>query len=279
MNSQSGAATPGSTRAEITQLSRRGYTQLRHVLVQLPDQDAPRASVLGKMVNQRQHRALLLYIMLLTAWPWLQDRREPLAGSVWIRALTAKGAPTWSPSTLSRCWQDLEDLGLIERKREERLVRITPRREDGAAAYEAPGGRNDRWNTYFSVPDEFWNENIFAKLSLPGLAMLLIVAKETNSKREMWVTYKLADAWYGIKPRSAQKGLTELRELGLVKARSVPISAPLSPTGSTERIWYSLTGSFSRAARGKLQSRAKQETRKRLKARAATSDTEGGASA
>lgn len=267
MTLESTGATPAETRAELTRLSARGYTQLRHVLVQLPDRDGPRASTLARMLSGRKHRALLLYILLLTCWPWLKDRRDPLEGAVWIRALTAPGALTWSPSTLSRTWAELAALGLVTKpgKREGRLVRPRPRREDGDADYELPGGRRDRWNAYFVLPDEFWTEELFAKLSLPALAMLLLVAKDTNAKNETWLTYEYAEEWYGIKPKSAQKGLTELRELGLLHRRIESIKAPLSGPGKTVRMWYSLTGPFGHQARASLQQRAAKERRQRLK--------------
>ncbi|PFG44960.1 hypothetical protein ATJ97_0237 [Georgenia soli] len=162
----------------------RDYFQLRGVLVQLPKGNgADRSSTLARMVTGRRHRALLLYLLLLTCWPWLESRREPLPATAWVRALTAtdRGAPTWSPSTLSRVWAELEELGLIEkREREGRAVRVRPRREDGREAYDAPGGRRDLMNTYFVLPLDFWRDETFAKLTLPGLAMLLIIAKETN---------------------------------------------------------------------------------------------------
>src|SRR6218665_3953850 len=119
------------------------------------------------MVTGRRHRELLLYMLLVSCWSWRGENREPLAAATWIRALTAQGGITWSASTLSRSWKRLEDLGLIE-KRE---------REDGTEAYTAPAGRDDRWNTYFVIPDEFWTTEVFAKLSLPALAVLLVVAK------------------------------------------------------------------------------------------------------
>ncbi|MFE6965655.1 hypothetical protein ACFVAJ_11090 [Agromyces sp. NPDC057679] len=266
MNAQPAAATPAETRAELTRLSARGYTQLRHVLVQLPDRDKPRASTLAVMLHERKHRPLLLYIMLLTCWPWLKDRREPLEGAVWIRALTAKGGPTWSSSTLSRAWAELEQLGLVTKgKREKRLIRPVPRREDGGADYEMPGGRQDRWNAYFSLPDEFWNEELFAKLSLPALVMLLVVAKETNKKDEVWLTYDNVDEWYGIKPKSAQKGLTELQALGILSRRAEVVKAPLASHGRTVRMWYSLVGPYGHQARAAKQTLAKNERRKRLK--------------
>ncbi|HOV99853.1 MAG TPA: hypothetical protein PLY19_00125 [Rhodoglobus sp.] len=267
MDLELASASPEDTRAEFTRLSARGYTQLRHVLVQLPDRGGPRASTLARMLHERKHRPLLLYIMLLTCWPWLQGRRDPLEGAVWIRALTAKGAPTWSPSTLSRSWAELVELGLVDKgdKREGRLIRPVPRREDGGADYELPGGRRDRWNAYFSLPDQFWTEELFAKLSLPALVMLLLVAKETQGKDEVWLTYDNAEEWYGIKPKSAQNGLTELQKLGILHRRAEVVKAPLAAHGRTVRMWYSLTGPYGHQSRQALQNRAAKERRKRLK--------------
>jgi hypothetical protein len=229
MITQSESATPAETRGMFTRLSARGYTQIRHVFVQLPDRELSRVSVVGPMLHGRKHRALLLYLLLLTAWPWLRERREPLEADVWIRALTASdvsdtpGATTWSASTLSRAWADLTALNLVVKKREGRLLRVVPRREDGGTEYELPAGRSDRWNAYFALPDAFWSEGWFARLSLPALVMLLVVVKETNAKDEAWLTYENCDEWYGVKAKSAQKGITELIKHGLLNCRSEPI--------------------------------------------------------
>lgn len=270
MTEETGAATPAQTRATMTRLAGRGYVQLRHIFVQLPDSDKPRASIVGRAVHERRHRALLLYLLLLTCWPWLKDNEKPLAASVWIRALTPPkgGGLTWSPSTLSRAWLDLEEMGLIEeRTRQGRATTIIPRREDGAEEYEVPGGRTDRWNTYFSIPDAFWNEEIFAKLSLPGLAMLLIIAKETSKKKEMYLPYNKAKEWYGISAKSAQNGIADLDKAGLLHRREEHLLAPLSPTGYTVRNWYSLKGDFGNEARKAQAKLADKERRARLKAR------------
>jgi hypothetical protein len=263
----------------FTRLSARGYTQIRHVFVQLPDREQSRVSVVGPMLHGRKHRALLLYLLLLTAWPWLRERREPLEADVWIRALTASdvsdtpNATTWSASTLSRAWADLTELKLVVKKREGRLLRVTPRREDAGTDYELPGGRSDRWNAYFALPDAFWSEGWFAKLSLPALVMLLVVVKETNAKDEAWLTYDNCDEWYGVKAKSAQKGITELIKHGLLHCRSEPIKAPLSQTGKTTRSWYSLTGHFGHSARAAVQKQSAKETRNR-RARAANAQSQ-----
>lgn len=262
-------ATPADARKELTRLSARGYTQLRHILVQLPDAESPRASVLGNMLHNRKHRALLLYILLLTAWPWLKDRREPLEASVWIRVLDSKDVSsaekgtTWSTSTLSRAWSDLKKMNLVTTQREGRQLRVSPRREDGNAEYEIPGGRRDRWNAYFTLPDDFWNEGWFARLSLPALVMLLVIAKETNQKNEVWFAYANCPDWYGVSSKSAQKGVEELISHGLLHVRKELKKAPLSPTGHTTRSHYSLTGNFGHTARAAKQALATTETRKR----------------
>ncbi|WP_098482168.1 hypothetical protein [Georgenia soli] len=94
--------------------------------------------------------------------------------------------------------------------------------------------------------------------------MLLIIAKETNPKSpEMRMRLSDARDWYGISPKTAQNGLNNLRDLGLVHERKQRVKAPLSPTGSTTHFWYSLTGSYGTEARSALQSRANKARKRR----------------
>jgi len=270
-----GPATPQDTRKELLQFTARHYTQIRHVFVQLPDRDKPRPSMVGHMVHERKHRALILYLLLLTIWPWLKERRDPFEAAIWLRALDSSDVPdspsgtTWSSSTLSRAWTDLGDMGLVTTKRESRLVRVTPRREDGGDDYTTPGGRKDRWNVYFTLPEEFWLEGWFAKLSLPALAMLLTIAKETSNQPETRLPYESAPEWYGISPKSAQKGLKELDEHNLLHIRIETKKSALSPTGKTVRFWYSLTGEFGYTARVARQAAAAKAANKKKSAKKA----------
>jgi len=248
----------------MTKLAGRGYAQFRNTLVQLPDEDKPRASTLSRMVSGRKHRELLLYMLLLTNWTWLHKQEKPLPAGVWTRALTAPGGLTWSPSTLSRAWTRLEEFGLIEkRERADRLVRVTPRREDTEDEYTAPGGRTDRLHTYFTIPDSFWCDEWFAKLSLPALAVFLVVAKETSYQDECRFTYNRMDDWYGLKARTVQSGVKELRDYGLLSVRGESINAPLSATGKTTQMHYALTGEFSRPSRMAMQAKAQSELNSR----------------
>src|SRR5699024_4617912 len=88
-----------------------------------------RASTVAFMLRERKHRSLVLYLLLLAAWSRLENNDEPYGSHAWVRALSSShlGSLTWSSSTLSRTWSDLESRGLVKRKREDRLVRVTPR--------------------------------------------------------------------------------------------------------------------------------------------------------
>ncbi|WP_447925103.1 hypothetical protein [Georgenia muralis] len=118
-------------------------------------------------------------------------------------------------------------------------------------------------NTYFVLPHDFWRAEIFAKLTLPGLAMLLVIAKETNQKSEMYMPYGQAPAWYRISPKTAQNGIKDLTRHGLVYVREERIKAPLSSTGYTTRVWYSLTGAYGTETRKALRAKASKARKRR----------------
>ena len=259
-------ATPAETRAMMTKVSARGYLQLRHIIVQLPDDEEERGSTVGKLASGKYHRALLVYLLILTCWPWLENRTKPLPATTLLRALKSRKGPTFSASTLSRALKTLEDKELIEKRvRVGHRVLIVPRREDGKEIYSPPAGRKDRRNAYFTLPDSFWNEETFAELKLPGLAMLLIIAKETNKKSEMYMTHADGLPWYGLKEGMVKDGLKELRELGLLGERDEWTKAPLSDIGRTRRKYYWLEGEYSQESRERARGTAEKERTARLK--------------
>ncbi|WP_235606336.1 MULTISPECIES: ArsR family transcriptional regulator [Nocardiaceae] len=229
------------------------------------------------MTRERHHRALVLYLLLLAWWPWLHDRKTPLDSEVWIRALTAEGpdtanALTWSPSTLSRAWGDLKSYGLVDTKREGRLLRVTPRREDGLADYEFPQGQRDLFNRYFTLPDEFWTKQYFATLSPAALAVLLIVLKETIKKPDVELLRDRMQEWYGISGKTVTKGIQELGSAGLLGTRVDRVRDVLAKYGVTDHYYYGLEGPFSTEERIKRRRYAKRKRNaaERKKAKAAS---------
>lgn len=257
-------ATGADALEQMLRYSGRGYTVVRHIFLQLPDDVADRRGLLGPMVTDRKRRSLQIYLLLLTIWPWLQRQDEPLPNKAWARALQTESGRRWSATDVSNAWGDLEERGLITRKHLSRGVVVTPRREDGQVDYTSPGGKKgDHRESYFILPGSFWTSGLFEKLSTPGLAMLLIIAGRTSESTEAWLTNKEAAKWYGIAPRSIEAGIENLRDKSLLLERVEWVKAPLSSIGATQKHWYSLTGKFSTEARSELQAQTQKEARAR----------------
>ncbi|MFC7994352.1 hypothetical protein ACFUV2_34320 [Streptomyces pilosus] len=96
---------------------------------------------------------------------------------LWGRAAGIYMLPDQRASVaVSRQWQHLEKLGLIERRQHGHLKRIVKRRECGRVGgitlpYTAPTGtKND---IYFRVPFSYWRGGWHEKLGMPGKAVLL----------------------------------------------------------------------------------------------------------
>jgi hypothetical protein len=264
-------STPAETREDLLRVSGRGYTKIRHLLVQTPSGTQSRPGKLGAMVRDRKRRSLQLYLLLLTAWPWLERQEKPLSAAVWARALSTDHGRTWTAATVSETWSDLERRGLVKRTRLSRAVAVSPMREDGVVPYTDPGGTTkNRLETYFTLPPAFWVDCWFEELSMPGLAMLLAVASKTSRKEDpdTWLTNEKAAEWFGLSTRSVESGLSELEGRGLITHRTEWVKAGLSPIGATQRHYYALNDDFSTESRLAMQQRAQEERRRRLKGRA-----------
>lgn len=238
------------------------YTQLRHVFVQPADRSGSTEAPLANFVRRRRHRELLLYLLLLASWPSLVRRygsgKPPLGAKVWMRALEAPQALTWTTSTMSRCWGRLEGMGLVDSSSQSRRKRVEPRREDGVESYSAPEGRDDPEHLYFVLPHAFWRDGLFADLTLPELAVFLIFLKQTNGQKEFRITYDKAAEWYGISRRSVANGVTGLLDRGLLSVRVEWDDAPDTDAGIIRTSYYRLTGPYSYASRHRLQTAAKK---------------------
>lgn len=266
-NSLKPTATPASTRAELAQRSARGYTVVRNSFVQVRVGNKWVGSKLGRLVEARQPRALRAYLLMLMVHSTLENRSIPLEAGVWARALSpAPPAAAWSPAAMTRVWSALEGHNLISRERKARLVQVVPRREDGRQPYTRP--RPDQLSSvgerYFIIPDCFWIDGWHEQLSMPGIAVLLILIHDTSARDEVRLPYDRIQDWYGISAKTLQNGLADLRRHGLLHERHEWVVENLSAIGRTQRQYYSPTGPFSPAERKKLQVVALMATRKRV---------------
>ena len=157
----------------------------------------------------------------------------------WARALdkTRPGAE----ATISRNWAWLEDHDLVWSERDKRLRRVYLLQEDGSGEdYERPKGN------YFTLPLAFFLDEWHQRLSLAGTAVLLIAL---SLKPRFQLRTEHAAAWYGISADTLQRGIDELRDLGLLDVTPRRIAAPRTRRGWTYVNEYRLLGPFAKTER------------------------------
>jgi hypothetical protein len=267
--STTAAASPASTRVELTRTAGRGYTVIRNIFVQVRAGNKWSGSSLGRLVSARQPRSIKAYLLLLMISSAIAKRPAPLEAGVWARALSASPpTPPLSAPAMSRVWADLEEHGLVEKSRQARLVKVEPKREDGrnkAYTRPRPDEKNSFRERYFIVPDAFWLDGWHEKLTLPGIAVLLILLYDTSARDDARLPFERVQQWYGISPKTLQNGLDDLRAHELLAVRREWVEEPLSAIGRTQHVFYGLNTPFSRSERTALQKRAATETRARAK--------------
>jgi hypothetical protein len=234
-------ATPHQTLVKMTTLAGRGFTVVRDSFVQVKRNGKSVGSSLGRLVQARRHRALLAYLVLLMIAQPFDKRPKPLEAQVWARALSPDPpAAEWPDTAMTPVWTMLEKPPhkLVVKDRQARLVKITPRKENGRGPYARPRPDqrpSDVGERYFVLPDAFWLDGWHNRLSMPGVAVLLILLAGTTSREEAWLSPERADEWYGISTKTMFNGLEELRKKGLLRVREEWVPAELSAIGKTKK--------------------------------------------
>lgn len=228
------------TREAILRRAGRAAVPLRRTFVQKPrslvtDTSPERSGPLAWFVTTKNQRALQAYLMVLAATsngdgPAGWSTTHPIR--VWARAFgtTETAEPASASNAVSKLLGKLEDRGLIGRHRRgrERLIRVTLKREDGQGdAYSRPDGKlaADR---FLKLPHEFWLDGWADNLKLPGLAMLLVALSE---KHGFQMPTERMPAWYGWSADTAERGLAELENHGILRKVRNRRVEPLSASG------------------------------------------------
>jgi predicted transcriptional regulator len=231
-------------RTQLLDRNKRPIVPLRHTFVQRPQGESPRHGPLKTFVNNGDLRGLRAYLTIVGASGAQRDGRwaTRLDSLVWARLFDAEATAT-QLAARTGAWRTLDRLeqrGLITKGRTERGARhieVTLLREDASGEpYTRPDGNSEN-DRFLRIPTAFWKGGLDAEITLPGLAMLLVVAKE-----KPWSSYPpdRMDEWYGWSADTTQRGLKALLDHGLVERREAYLRAPLSPTGSTLIYQYRL---------------------------------------
>jgi hypothetical protein len=177
-----------------------------------------------------------------------------LPGTTWARAIGAWFHPETGrvePAALhlvSRNWRFLEEMKLIARERAARRTRIWLLADDGSGddyVHPAAGRRGQRLEDglpgYFKLPYEYWRAKWHEKLELPAKAMLLIGLTLGDG---FALPYGQVPSWYGISASTAERGLTQLYDVGLLHRERWRRADPESPVGFADTYYYGLRPPF-----------------------------------
>lgn len=240
-------------------LSRSGREALplhRRFLQRRVENNRPEAGPLSAFVKRGRASALGQYLLMhAIASSGAEGRYDVrLPASTWARANGAWIHPETGEveaaalHLVSRNWRFLEQLKLVERERVGRRARVWLLADDGSGAdYERPadGRRGKKLEPgdpgFFSLPYAYWYGGWHTTLSLPGTAMLLIGLSLGNGFQ---LPYGQMPAWYGISPSTAERGLDELHEHGLLHRELHRRPDPESRSGRVEVYYYELLPPF-----------------------------------
>lgn len=216
---------------------------VRRSFVQYGPQDSPIPGPAHEMLRAHDENAFDLFLLhraQASMEPWDVVRH----GKIWATSL---GLPTPNDdgaTAVSRTWGRLaKKYQLVEKERAGRLLKVTSLDEAGTGKpYTYPRGGTGR-GRYFKVPEAFWRdeERWYRTLTLRAKVMLMI---SLSLKPDFALPIEQVPNWYGVSANSAQRGLNELRDHGILKDRKERRDSWNGPDGYVLENRYTLQGSF-----------------------------------
>ncbi|MFE2049708.1 hypothetical protein ACFXAS_14495 [Streptomyces sp. NPDC059459] len=229
-------------RIAILERSVRATVPLRKTFVQANAGKGSRHGPLRKFVTSGDLRGLKAYLLIVAAcsdgskgWSTTHD------SAVWARLMDidTSATPAAARTGAWRTLQRLQKHKLITctRPRGSTMITATLLREDGSGEpYDRPTGKTAE-DRFLQIPQAFWKKGFDEQIDIPGLAMLLVIARE-----KPWSPFpaERAPEWYGWSADTHLRGLNKLIELDLAERRETYTKAPLSPSGLTMTYQYNL---------------------------------------
>ena len=142
-------------------------------------------------------------------------------------------------STVSKAFRRLEESKLLARSRDRSRSKVTLLDESGnGEPYLHPASRSQ---LYLKLPHAYWVDGWHVKLSLRAKAMFLIALSLDDG---FVLPIERARDWFGISADTANRGLLDLRNGGLLEVEKRVKTAPLAPEGIAQDYHYTLEPPF-----------------------------------
>lgn len=214
---------------------RRAFVQDTENAVALVTKPGP----LHKLVRHEKALDLLLLLYMVTSGG---DFGAVERAETWGRATGLTFQHDGSAgSTVSRLWNRLAKLNLVERGTKGRLAKVTKLLEDGSGdPYTVPSGaeKGTRKDVYFRIPFEYWRNGLHTRLDLAGKVVMLIGMSLRDPSFSLPQTGTFA-GYYGISEATLRRGIaTLIRENVITKTGVEPYATNETVTGIGTRTLY-----------------------------------------
>lgn len=258
--SRSLIATQQTTIEHFLDRSSRDVLPLQRTFLQQKDANGrPRPGPLATFVKRSREGALDQFLFAHAIASQADDQTEAfdvrLHAAVWARAAGGYVDPKSGEvaesdlHAVSRNWRFLAELKLVRTERVKRLARVTLRADDGSDEpyrHIAEGRRGQKLaegdsSGYLRLPYAYWRNGWYLKLDLVGKVMLLIALSAGDGFP--LPTNKGPD-WYGVSPATIERGLRQLRDLGLLHREKHRRVENESPVGFADLWYYELRPPF-----------------------------------
>ena len=179
---------------------------------------------------------LKVYLSLL--WAAVAEPYDvSLPGRVWAQLIGLPDPAGRGAHRVNSAFRTLVDSQLLRAKSQPGLPsRFFLLEETGTGrAYQPPGGRlvalkkagkDFSDHIYLQVPATLWTHGWIARLSGPGLAMLLVLIAQAGGRNpeDLWFSPGVADQRFHLSAETRKRGLDQLVELGLTTVGRRPIA-------------------------------------------------------
>lgn len=245
-----------ATIVDLLQTAKRDAVPIRNEFVQIGRGKNTTPGPLASLVNAQDTRSLQAYLLLRASASSGRDGWDCTYDSdVWIRALDLRATveDTSARSAVSKAFGRLERRRLIRRGRVGRTSSLVVLREDGSGTeYTHPGADRE---PHFKLPHDFWTQQHYRELTLPGIATLLIALSLPD---DFILPYAMAKPWYGLGTDTLERGIHQLIDLDVLQFRVEWIVNAKAKTGWQSQRHYTLTGPYSSQRRASKKTTAKK---------------------
>lgn len=235
-----------TTKQTSSGIVRTGAPVRRAFVLKTPEAPSP----LVRMLNQKNGKSggpggtlrLQSYLSLLwvcSGSPYQSQR----PARVWAELLALEDPEVNGTRRIRAAFKELQERHFVEVEptRPTPTVKLLSDMGDGSP-YVPPGlamlsasAEDKPNNEYFRVPNEIWLDGYVADMNGAALAMFLILLAESRgTRKDVWLSPKALENLYGISASTRTKGISVLKDLGLITVRRQSVSSTIDYSPSRQ---------------------------------------------